>query len=428
MEHQSSPDASARHRWREQPWGKFIVIGVTCFAQSFPLSIADRVLPPVARANGLTAEHFWLFSLMLIPLWGKILWAPLVDRLGSARWGRRKSVILPFTLLAAAMLVGLGLVEPGPTTITVAVGIFLCHALLMSAQDISVDAYTVENLLPAERPIGSAVKATFETIGALLAATSILAVNQWLGWFAAMSFAAGLLLTLTIPVLLRPEPPRVESEAGRPTLARFFKRPDLPPLAGLLFFAGAANAALATMASIFLVDAGLSLLTVGLITGTIYAASEFTGSLLAAILMARLGSRRVLALLAFATIPATLPLFALALGGRDVTLMSGGVAIALPALLLGGLHAVVTVERLGWSVGLQAGTDFTGFGTFYNLGRMSGVAVGGPILLAIGWSGYFAVFALFLAALAGAFAAFHPRLSATRPEPHIKASGVVPLT
>jgi hypothetical protein len=384
--------------------------------------MADRVLPPVARANGLSAEDFWLFSLLLIPLWGKILWAPLVDRLGSARWGRRKSVILPFTLLAAGTLVLLGFVEPGPATITIAVGLFLVHAVLMSVQDIAVDAYTVENLTPDERPIGSAVKATLETIGSLIAATSILAMNQWLGWPAAMSWAAGLLLILTVPVLLRPEPPHVASLAGRPTLARFFKRSDLPKLALVLFMAGAANAALPTMSSIFLVDAGLSLVSVGLVTGTVYAASEFTGALLAAILMAQLGNRRVLVILAVAALPAVLPLVALAFAG-EVTLTSVALAIALPAVLVGALHAIITVERLGWSVGPQAGTDFTGFGTFYNLGRMSGVAVGGSVLLMIGWSGYFMGFGIFLALLVAAIAAFHPRLTAVKSEPHDAANG-----
>jgi hypothetical protein len=92
-------------------------------------------------------------------------------------------------------------------------------------------------------------------------------------------------------------------------------------------------------------------------------------------------------------------------------LTAAAVSVLPPLILQGALHTCFTTERLSWSVGTQAGTDFTAFGALYNIGRTAGVAVLAPAVLLLGWPGYFGALAVCAALLCGLFAFAQPRIA-----------------
>lgn len=397
-------------------WKAYLVIGLICMAQAFPLNFLQSAVPAIFRGKGLDLEQFWVFSLPLIPYWIKFLWAPYVDSVGSARFGYRRSWILPCTLLGGLVLVALALVPPTLQLLWAAVALLTLYALVMGTQDIAVDAYTLESLKPHQRGVGSGVKVMFETLGEFAALAGLLVVYDRFGWSAAIVSAALLLLMLTTAVLLRPEPrpvPRLRADgqaAQRPSIRLFFLRADTRPIVLLLLAGGIVNAGLVAIAGVFLVDRGFSYTQIGFIMGTVYSVGGLGGSAGSALLITFLGVRRTLFIIGVLGAPASVPLLLLAGGGvNDATLAA--LALLLPAAVLQALHLAFTVSRMEWSSAVQAGTDFTIHGTIYNIGRTIATALVGPAAAFGGWAALFAVMAGLLVATALGFALTHPWLT-----------------
>ncbi|PTQ11807.1 hypothetical protein CLG96_07725 [Sphingomonas oleivorans] len=382
---------------QDQPWGKFFLIGTICAAQALPLSFSNAIVPTAARSYGLQPSQFWLLSLPLVPMWAKLLWAPMVDSYGSRRFGRRRSWILPCTAAAAALLAMLGLLRPAGDLL---IPMFLLLTLQMSivaTQDIAVDGYTIENLDEHERALGAGVKAIFEAVGALLSGTFLFFMLASAGWTATTLTAAILFLLLTLPIVLRKESmpsPRTKT-ADRASLARFMRQPFMLRRSLLLIGGGATNASLSAMLGPFLLDRGLSLGQAGMIVGTIYLIGELCGSAVAALFIKRVGSIIVLYVIA-GLAPFLIAGLAITARSAEVDFVSAALLGFLPAILISTLHAVFTFERLSWAVGAQPGTDFTGYGAFYNIGRTIAPALAGLIVAASGWSAFFFAMAALL--------------------------------
>src|SRR5262249_28723833 len=89
---------------------KLGILWTLYFVQGLPFGFQATALPVYLRAAGLSLASVGLASALALPWSLKILVAPLVDRYGSERFGRRRSWILPLQLglfgcCAAAALV-----------------------------------------------------------------------------------------------------------------------------------------------------------------------------------------------------------------------------------------------------------------------------------------------------------------------------------
>ena len=88
---------------RAETASKLLLLGSLYLAQGLPDGFFRQALPVMLRAEGVSLEHIGLASLLALP-WGlKFLWAPVVDAVGSARFGRRRSWIVPLQVLAVAV-------------------------------------------------------------------------------------------------------------------------------------------------------------------------------------------------------------------------------------------------------------------------------------------------------------------------------------
>lgn len=385
---------------------RFVTIGLMCMAQTLPLYFAGTAVPAIFRKAGLPLDQFWAFSIPLAAYWLKFLWAPFVDGTGSARFGYRKPWILGCTMAGSASLILLSFLAPSFELFWPIIAVLTLHALFMSTQDVAVDAYTIENLRPHERPAGAGTKVLFEAAGTFTALAGLMTSYEQLGWRTALVGCAGLLFLLTLPALLRPEL-RDRSAATeilvRPSLMRFVRRQGSAIIVPLLIAGGIANAATIAMASSFFVDKGLSLTEIGLVTGSVYSLANVGGALLASALVTWFGASRAAILIACAALPAYLPYLALAFDFVP-SLWLAGLAVLLPELVIAQLHMIFTVSRMEWASVEQAGTDFALQGTCYNLGRTVATASAGFIALNLGWGGFFGVVALIVGCVAAAIA------------------------
>ena len=86
------------------------LLGSLYLAQGLPYGCFTQALPALMRARGISLEEIGLTSLLALPWALKFLWAPLVDRVGSRRFGRRRTWIVPLQVLSVATLVVLSFV------------------------------------------------------------------------------------------------------------------------------------------------------------------------------------------------------------------------------------------------------------------------------------------------------------------------------
>jgi MFS family permease len=133
------------------------------FAQGLPFGFPAGALPLLLRERGVSLQAIGFASLLSAPWLAKALWAPLVDRYGSARFGRRKSWIVP--MQAAMALCALAAARADQPQLLYAL-IFLMN-LFAATQDIAVDALAVSWLDPAELGPGNALQVVGYKLGML---------------------------------------------------------------------------------------------------------------------------------------------------------------------------------------------------------------------------------------------------------------------
>src|SRR5271156_1283489 len=122
-----------RASWREglavylKP--RVLIVLLLGFSSGLPLALSGSTLLVWMRESGVNLGPIGLFTLAGTPYTIKFLWAPLVDALGvpllSAMLGRRRVWLIFSQLRLIAVIVFLGLSDPGISPWTVALGALL---------------------------------------------------------------------------------------------------------------------------------------------------------------------------------------------------------------------------------------------------------------------------------------------------------------
>lgn len=387
--------------------GKLTTIGAMYMAQTSAFGFIAQLLPAIYREQGLALDQFWIFSIALAPFALKFLWAPYVDRYGNERFGRRRSWIVPCTTLAATVYIGLSFFDPSPDALLPVVACVFVIALLLGTQEVAVDGYFVENLEKKEHGLAAGVRCYMDALAELGALAGLGLLYQRFGWEVAVCTAAGGLVLLTLPGMLRKERPisRREvapgSEHQVASLARFLRRRDSLYIVPLLICLGGTGMYFA-MVGAFLVDKGFAIDQIGLALGICVMVGFFIGGPLAVSLVQRAGLRLALRVVAVLAIPLFLSAIWLAWAPPQ-TLLITIVALALPTMLLAQITILYTAARLGWASGTQAGTDFSMQSAAVRVGAAMGIGAGGWVAARVGWELFFVFYGLYAFAVVLAF-------------------------
>src|SRR5687767_7208858 len=81
-----------------RPFG-IVLLACLYVVQGMPYGFQVGALSMYLREQGTSLQAIGFIGLLALPWSWKALWAPLVDRFGSERFGRRKSWIVPCQLL-----------------------------------------------------------------------------------------------------------------------------------------------------------------------------------------------------------------------------------------------------------------------------------------------------------------------------------------
>lgn len=265
------------------------------------------------RHKGLDLASLSLLSLSFLPWVGKFLWAPWCERHGLRLRGN--PYLGPLVLLQACMallLLGLGMLTPPHSLPTLLAGLMLL-ALLSATHDIYADGLTITTCDAASRPQANTAQVGGSYLGILFGSLLFLAVAERWGWQAGFSVMAAVSVLLLLPATLLPVQPS-KPRPSRP--ARGSLRALWPALCLTALYYLAMRGLMAVQ-TVLLLDQGLSLSGLGLVTTLYGTLASGLGVLLGGWLAARLGAWRCL--LPVMTLHALIALAA-ALGARRLNL------------------------------------------------------------------------------------------------------------
>lgn len=374
---------------------KLLLLASLYVAQGLPFGFFTQAVPVLLREAGASLPAVGVASALATP-WGlKFLWAPLVDRFGSARLGHRRGWILATQGLSIVALAAIAVL--GEDRLSVAALVLVVVVNLASAtQDIATDALAVSLLRPAERGLGNGVQVAGYRVGMIVGGGALLAAFPALG-LRGIAVALGLFVALTtLPVLRFREGPRATAGAPPVVLDRSrLRHPAVLRFVAVLATYKAGEALATGMLRPFLVDAGLSLSEIGVVLGTFGFGGGLVGSLAGGAAVSKLGRRPAL----------------VAFGAAQSIAIAGYAAAATASPSFGTLCAIVGLEH--FAAGMATAALFTAMmdacrpgreATDYTLMASVVVVATGTASFVAGWSaatfGYAAHFAVASAASA----------------------------
>src|SRR5581483_6053986 len=221
--------------------------------------------------------------------------APLVDLYGK----RRHWIVGCQLLLGATLLISISLPagEVGPLLWV----LMLALATFSATQDIAIDAYTIELLDQKEMGSANGVRVTTYRVALIAAGGLFVAAAGFIGWRAAFTSAAALLLLSAFLSSRAPDPalpPEGSPSSGvmNPAveavwvpLKQFWERLGFLFVALFVLLFKLGDMAMGPMVKPFWVDRNFTPVQIGLVPGTLGVASTIAGALLGGALTSRWG-------------------------------------------------------------------------------------------------------------------------------------------
>lgn len=204
---------------------KIGLLSALYFAQGLPFGFQSNALPLYLTDLGLSMTEVGLARALALPWALKMLWAPLVDRFGSPRFGRRKSWIIPMQGLLALTCVAASLFPLSQVTLTPFLACVLLMNLFAATQDIAVDGLAVDLLEPKELGAGNAAQVVGYKVGILTGGgllVALFAKQSWSSLFLAM--ASLCLIVMTLVLFVKEPAAKVEDKKEKVSWAELLAR------------------------------------------------------------------------------------------------------------------------------------------------------------------------------------------------------------
>src|ERR1700719_3687874 len=211
-------EGGAAARWSVRGWldalavyrqPRLIAILLMGFSSGLPLALTASTLSFWLAEIGVSLTTIGFFALVGISSNLKFLWSPLIARLPipflTARLGRRRSWALAIQILLAFAILAMGMTDPRSDPAATAIAAVVV-AFLSASQDIVIDAYRIELLLPEEQGAGAAATQWGYRFGLLAASAGALYAAAYGSWSFAYAVMAGLMAVGMATVWFTPEP------------------------------------------------------------------------------------------------------------------------------------------------------------------------------------------------------------------------------
>lgn len=156
---------------------KLVFLGLLYFVQGIPYGLQSSLLPVYLRGAGHSLTRIGFTKILYFPWVLKVLWAPLVDRIGT----KRRWLVGTVSGLAMTCLISAAMAPEAH--IWGVAGTLLAMNTLASVQDIAVDGAAVGLLKGrGELGLGNTAQVVGYKAGSVFAGGGLLAVIDVAGW------------------------------------------------------------------------------------------------------------------------------------------------------------------------------------------------------------------------------------------------------
>jgi MFS family permease len=298
---------------------KLAILSSLYLVQGLPFGFQSSALQLYLLDEGVSLTGIGFASALALPWMLKILVAPFVDRYYAARWGRRRSWILPMQAGLASTCLAAAMVPPGDGLVVLLALVFAMNAFA-ATMDIAVDGLAIDLLDSKELGYGNIAQVVGYKLGMLIGGGVLVWASASVGWGPCFAGMGALVLLVSALTLAMREPVAVrgtgEAEEDVPeTLGGLVeilvKAVRVPSMAWLLLFVATYKLGESMADSMFkpyLYGAGLSKEDIGLWVVSAGMAFSIAGSFAGGILASRTNLLRAVAITAI--------LRALAVGGE----------------------------------------------------------------------------------------------------------------
>jgi PAT family beta-lactamase induction signal transducer AmpG len=401
---------------------RMAVVFLLGFSSGLPLMLSGQTLGQWLKDDGLDIKKIAAFASVTLPYSIKFLWAPLIDRYAWPFLGRRRGWLLVFQVLLIATLAVMSTLDPAANLGSLAI-VATVLAALSASQDIVVDAYNTDLLLPEERAAGSATYVMGYRTAMLMAGSLALVMADHVVWSAVYLTMAAMMVLGIIGTLLAEEPPRHGVaprslyESIEAPFVEFFKRLGWRRVALVLAFAitykfseGLKDA----VVTIFYRDVGFSKTDIGVVTKAVAYPAWALGGAIGGICVARYGLRRMLVVFGIVQALTHLCFLWVAYAGKNYGVLGTAIFIENSAYAMAA--AAFVAAQMSFASPAVSATPMALLTSFSGVGQRVFGPLAGVLVDAIGWKGFFMVtVVLFLPGIVLAWFANAPRGSASTP-------------
>lgn len=369
----------------------FITIGALYITQGLPMGLAFMALPAMLRSLGYSTEAIGMVGVVILPWALKFLWAPLVDRAQGGRLGRRQSWIVPAQIIVVLLYALIALSAAANASILIVIGLLLIANTVSATQDIATDGWAVELMRGPELAWANGLQVGGFALGMLIGGAATLAVFEEGGWLSAFGLPGLVTAASIVPVLMIPREAEQKVVAGplaRPGLLRTVRRPGAMLMLSVAALFHFAESMAGSMLGPFLIDSGLSLRDVGIVTGTGVTCTAVLGAGLGGALTHRFGAARTA--IVSGTLAALSLLFWFLLAMEGSVSLGGAISVMLVGGITGGVAYVAFFTIfMQWASPDQAGTDFTVLQCTESWTNIVAAILAGQMAALIGFPGLF---------------------------------------
>ena len=366
------------------------------FSSGIPLALTGSTLQAWMSQEKVNLTTIGIFSLVGMPYTLKFLWSPFLDRYLPPVLGRRRGWILVLQMLLALGIAWMALTSPSEQSVRMAM-IAVVVAFLSASQDIVVDAWRTDTLLPEEYGLGSGAYVMGYRLAMLVSGALALILADRIPWkqvylLMALSMGVGILCTL----FLAPEPqtdaearPHSLREAVVLPLLDFFKRKgSVEVLSFIVLYKLDVVVALA-LTTPFMLELGFTKTDIGAVNKGVGLVATIFGTLAGGALMTRMGMKRSLWVFGILQGAGNVLFLALAYTGLNYPLMVS--AIAIENLLSGMGTAAYSAFLMSLCNKKFSATQYALLTSLMALTRVVAGAPTGYLAQNLGWPAYFAV-------------------------------------
>ncbi len=371
-------------------------VSLLSFSSGLPLGLVWIAIPTWLAREGVDIRLIGLFTLAQAPWSFKFLWSPLIDRysLPIPRLSHKLGWTLLWQVALLVTILLLGHVAAKGDAIWVVGTLTLAIAFSSASQDIAIDAYAVEILLPEEQGIAVGARiAVYRAAMFVAGGLTITLAGAW-SWPAMFAILATLYLPMMAVTWFSPpssadrirSPLSLRAAVWEPLVGFLAKQRALELLAFLVLYTLADNLAGALVRP-FLVQVGFNDFDVGVATATIGLAATLTGTFLGGALTTAMGLGNALWTFGVLQLLSNFGYVLIAITGVNRWVMFS--SIGFESLAIGMGTGAFSVLLLRMTQREFSATQYALFSSIFSLPRIFAGPMTGIMVAALGWRNFF---------------------------------------